>query len=93
MTVQERKSKMAATVADWQASGLSQVEYSRAHNIKLATLRYQITRMRQTADEHPDFIQIGGFGSREIHIRYPNGVELILPAEVQAGLLRSLIHI
>ncbi|NCA76141.1 MAG: hypothetical protein EOM90_07385 [Alphaproteobacteria bacterium] len=93
MTLQERKSKMAANVQDWQTSGLSQVEYARANNIKVATLRYQITRFRQTADEQPAFIQIGGISSQEIHIRYPHGVELILPAQVPAGLLRSLIHI
>ena len=93
MTIQERKSKMASNVQDWQTSGQSQVEYALTHNIKVATLRYQITRFRQMTDDQPSFIQIGGIGSQEIHIRYPHGVELILPAQVPAGLLRSLIHI
>lgn len=93
MTLQEKKNKMVAIVQDWQESGLTQVEFARNHNIKLATLRYWITRHRQTPDDQPAFIQIGGIGSQGIHIRYPHGVELILPAQTTAGLLRSLIHI
>ena len=92
MTLQERKSKMATIVQDWQTSGQSQVEYARVHNIKVATLRYRISRHRRIADEQPAFIQISGIASQEIHIRYPHGVELILPSQVSAGLLRSLIH-
>lgn len=84
---------MSAIVLDWQSSGNTQVAYARTHNIKLVTLRYWISRHRQTADDQPAFIQIGGMGSQEIHIRYPHGVELILPAQVPAGFLRSLIHI
>ena len=93
MTLQEKKSKMAITVKNWQESGLSQVEYSRNHDIKLATLRYWIFKYRQSIEDQPAFIQISGINSQSIHIRYPHGVELVLPAQVSAGLLRSLIHI
>jgi hypothetical protein len=93
MTLQEKKSKMATTVQNWQESGLSQVEYARNHDIKLSTLRYWIFKHRQAIEDQPAFIQISGIGSQNIHIRYPHGVELVLPVQASTGLLRSLIHI
>ena len=93
MTLQERRNKMTAIVQEWQASGLSQVEYARTHGIKLSTLRYWIARHRKIGDDQPAFIQIGGMGSQGIHIHYPHGVELVLPVQIPMGLLKSLIHI
>ena len=93
MTRQENKSKRATIVKNWQESGLSQAEYAKTHGIKLVTLRYWILKNRQSADDQPAFIQLNGISSQDIHIRYPNGVELFLPAQVSAGLLRSLLHI
>ncbi len=93
MTLQEKKNKMATAVQNWQESGLSQVEYARNYDIKLSTLRYWIFKYRQAVEDQPAFIQINGIGSQNIHIRYPHGVELVLPAQVSTGLLRSLIHI
>jgi hypothetical protein len=93
MTRQENKSKMAAIVQNWQESGQSQAEYSRTHDIKLVTLRYWILKLRHPGDDQSDFIQINGINAQDIHIRYPNGVELFLPVQASAGLLRSLIHI
>lgn len=93
MTRQENKSKMASLVQNWQESGLSQVEYSKTYGIKIATLRYWILKLRHSDDDQPAFIQLNGIGPQDIHIRYPNGVELFLPVQASAGLLRSLIHI
>jgi transposase-like protein len=93
MTRQENKSKMATIIQNWQESGLSQSEYARTHDIKLVTLRYWILKHRQSSDDRPAFIQLNGISSQDIHIRYPNGVELILPRQASAGLLRTLIHI
>ena len=93
MTRQENKSKMASIVQNWQESGLSQVEYAKAHEIKLATLRYWIFKHRQSTDDQPGFIRLNGISPQDIHIHYPNGVELFLPVQASAGLLRYLIHI
>jgi hypothetical protein len=93
MTRQENKSKMATIIQNWQESGLSQSEYARTHDIKLVTLRYWILKHRQLADGPSAFIQLNGISSQDIHIRYPNGVELFLPVQSSVGLLRTLIHI
>jgi len=83
---------MAAIVQDWQESGLSQVEFARHHDIKPATLRYWILKQRQVTDDRPAFIPLNSIVSQGIHIRYPHGVELILPFQVPAGLIRLLIQ-
>ena len=93
MTDQENKNKMLAIVKEWQESGLNQVEYARTHDIKLVTLRYWITKQKQSAKAKPAFVQLNGIVSQGIHIRYPHGVELVLPVHTPAGYLRSLIHI
>jgi hypothetical protein len=92
MTLQEKKIKMAAIILDWQTSGLSQVEYAGIHGFKLNTFRYWVSKQRQSGEKQAAFIQIGGAVTRIIHIRYPHGVELILPFQTPAGLLRSLIN-
>lgn len=93
MTRQERKSMMLGIANEWRESGLSQVEFARTHNIKLITLRYWITKQKQSNKDHPAFIQLHGISSQGIHIRYPHGVELVLPVQTPAGFLKSLIHI
>ena len=93
MTLQEKKIKMAAIVSDWQSSGLSQVEYASIHGFKLNTFRYWVSKQRQSGEKQSGFIQIGGAVCQSIHIRYPHGVELILPVQTPAGLLRSLISL
>jgi len=92
MTNQERNSKMAAIVKNWVESGLTQVEFARNHNVKLATLRYWIAKNRKASEHQPSFIQINGPVTSGIHIRYAHGVEVVLPYQTPLGLIRSLIQ-
>jgi hypothetical protein len=93
MTLQEKKSKMTAIIETWQQSGLTQIEFARDHAIKLSTFRYWIAKLRENKEDQPAFIHIGGSFTQGIHIRYPHGVELVLPFQTPGGLIRSLIHI
>jgi len=93
MTFEDKRSQMTAMVDLWRQSGLSQTEFSHLQNVKLATLRYWIHKQRQGETHGSGFIQLGGLPSSGISIRYPNGVELILPAQVPAGYLKMLINI
>lgn len=92
MTIRERNSKMTTIVKTWADSGLTQVEFAKTHNIKLATLRYWIAKNRRVSEHGPSFIQISGPVTSGIHIRYPHGVELMLPFQTPLGVIRSLIH-
>jgi hypothetical protein len=98
MTLQEKKSRMAAIVSDWQASGMSQVEYARVHNFRISNLRYWVSRQRSKAEDGKGFMQLTPDSwvkpqeSQNIRIRYPHGVELLLPANSPMNLIRELIR-
>ena len=92
MTLQDKRSQMITLVDQWRQSGLSQAGFAQAQNIKLAKLRYWIHKQRHD-DKPSGFIQLDGLPLSGISIRYPNGVELILPAQVPAGYLKMLISI
>jgi len=93
MTLQDKRSQMITLVEQWRQSGLSQAGFAQVQNVKLAKLRYWIHKQRQGETPGSGFIQLNGLVSSGIIIRYPNGVELILPAQVPAGYLKSLINI
>jgi hypothetical protein len=93
MTFQDKRSQMTAMVEQWRQSGLSQAGFAQVQNIKLAKLRYWIHKQRQGDTPGSGFIQLSGLTSSGISIRYPNGIELILPAQVPAGYLKMLINI
>ena len=84
---------MITLVEQWRQSGLSQAGFAQVQNIKLAKLRYWIHKQRHGETNGPAFIQLNALPSSGISIRYPNGVELILPAQVPAGYLKMLISI
>lgn len=81
---------MGSMVQDWQASGLTQIEYASVHEVNLSKLRYWIRKSAGAEPPQPAFIQLGQ--PQGIQIRYPHGVEVILPAQTPAVLLRQLIH-
>lgn len=91
MTRQDKRSMMLTLVEQWQQSGLSQVEFARVQNLTLVKFRYWVHRYRQQDGTKPGFIQLSGFAGGDISIRYPNGVELALPAHTPVGVIRSLI--
>jgi hypothetical protein len=91
MTLQDKRSRMTTMVEQWRLSGLSQAEFSQIQNVKLSKLRYWIHKQRVDETHGSGFIQLNGLPSSGISIRYPNGVELILPSQVPAGYLKMLI--
>jgi len=93
MTRHDKRSMMLALVNQWQQSGLSQAEFSRVQNIKTVQLRYWIRKLRQHDFPGSGFIQLSQISSSGFSIRYPNGVELILPVQVPARYLKMLISI
>jgi hypothetical protein len=93
MTFQDKRSQMTAMVEQWRQSGLSQAGFAHVQNINLAKLRYWIHKQRLGESHGSGFIQLSGLPSSGISIRYPNGVELILPAQVPAGYLKMLINL
>lgn len=92
MTRQDKRAGMLKLVEQWQQSGLSQGEFARIQNMTLVKLRYWIGRWRQSSNDTSGFIQLSGCSGQDISIRYPNGVELMLPARTPVGYIKSLIN-
>lgn len=93
MNKEEKRRQMLSLVEQWQQSDMSQVAFARANNVKLFTLRYWIRKSRQQQDSSPAFIQLDGNIDTGIILRYPNGVELLLPAQVSANLVKGLVNL
>ena len=93
MTQTEKRALMQTLVSQWKEGGLSQCAFAAQNNLTLVTFRYWINKLKPEAvDDDSAFIQINGFGTQGISLRYPNGVELMLPIQTPVGVLRSLIH-
>lgn len=83
---------MLSLVDRWKESGMSQVDFARSHQVDLSKFRYWVCRQRKDQGGDPAFIELNGFSLPDINIRYPNGVELSLPAQTSVVVLRSLIN-
>ena len=92
MTSSEKREWMYELVRQWKNSGLSQAKYAEQHSLTLVKFRYWIKRLNEPADNESGFVQLNGFSSQSISLRYPNGVELLLPAQTPVNVLNGLIH-
>ena len=92
MTQTEKRALMQTLVSQWKDSGLSQAKFAEQHNLTLVKFRYWIQKLTPNAVDDSAFIQINGFATQGISLRYPNGVELILPVQTPVAVLRSLIQ-
>ncbi len=93
MNKEEKRQKMSTLVEQWQQSGMSQIAFARSNNIKLFTLRYWINKIRQQQEESSAFIQLNEPTGTSIILRYPNGVELLLPVHTSASLIKGLVNL
>ena len=92
MSREEKREEMLAMVEHWQSSGMTQKEYAREHGIKLSKLRYWIRRHREEME--PDgFISLPLPGDNAIRLLYPNGIELRLPAQTPAKVVRYFLEL
>jgi hypothetical protein len=92
MTSLEKRELMNQLVCQWKDSGLSQSKFAAQHNLTLVKFRYWIKKLKAPYGEEPGFIQLNGFTAQGISLRYPNGVELVLPTQTPVNVLNSLIH-
>ena len=95
--------EMYPIVEDWQASGLTQKEYSRRHGMPKHILPYWAARYRQEKngeDEKPvGFAPIkfatpvGATPERNVEIVLPNGIVVRLPDRVSPSYLQQVLRI
>ena len=83
---------MLSLVDRWQQSGLSQAEFASNNDINAFTLRYWINKSRRKDDGGSSFIQINDPIGAPVCLRYPNGVELLLPVHTPVHMIKGLVH-
>jgi hypothetical protein len=86
-----QREKMQTIVNQWQESGKSQAEFARNNQLNLHCFRYWVSKFRKEGGG-PGFIALDGFVPGQICLHYPNGVELLLPAQTPVSVLKGLIH-
>jgi hypothetical protein len=88
----EHKKQMYSHYQLWKQSNLSQVEYAEQHQMKIHTFKYWIQKFNKEQTKSSGFIAIEPQIPTEINIRYPNGVELAMPAQTSVKIIRELIQ-
>jgi len=93
MSKSKKRKEMFSIVEQWQQSGMSQKAFSRANGINVYTLRYWINKSSQRQNELSGFVQLKEPAVADICLRYPNGVELLLPAHTPMSLIKGLANL
>ena len=92
MNKTDRKEQMRELVGQWQASGQSQKDFASENNLNLHTFKYWIYKFRRDDQPLEGFIRLDDIPVQEISLRYPNGVELMVPTCTPATVLMDLIR-
>lgn len=91
---QARTEQMQSIIEQWEQSGQSQRAFAQANNINYYTFRYWIEKLYKK-ELHSGFIELPNVssGNSAICLRYPNGVELLLPGQTPLSTLKGLIKL
>ncbi len=94
MENQSRKVRMQKLIEQWQQSGKSQKAFTTDNNINYHTFRYWIEKFN-SQENTSEFIQLNksSVTGANICLRYPNGIELLLPAQIPLNLLKGLLRL
>ncbi len=93
MSKSKKRSEMFSIVEQWQQSGMSQKAFSQEKGINIYTLRYWINKSSRQQNESSGFVQLNEPSVADICLRYPNGVELLLPVHTSLSLIKGLINL
>ncbi len=93
MKNQSQREKMIALVTEWKESGKTQVSFAQEHEISLYTFKYWIYKFRQEGTTPGGFIRLDQIAAPELCLRYPNGVELLVPFGTPYSTIREFINL
>jgi hypothetical protein len=89
-----KQEQMFELVQLWQQSGESAKSFVAHQGIALSKFLYWRKKFRdQQQPGSGSFIQLHTGMSADLRLRYPNGVELMLPVNTPAGMIRELISL
>jgi hypothetical protein len=90
----ELRDRMFTLVKQWEESGDSQHEFAEKHQIKPSKFKYWIKKRANEDDSRvvPSFIPLTNpISTSHYFLRFPNGVELHVPANTPMNTLRQFI--
>lgn len=90
MTLQEKKGAMFQMMENWEQSGKTQIDFCEENKISVLKFRYWLKKYREK-DIDFGFVQLNPVTEQELRIRYPNGVEILIPNQTPVCVIRSLV--
>ncbi len=84
---------MYELVEQWNVSGKTQAEFAREQQIGFHTFKYWLQKFRGKDDGQGRFIPLERIALADIRVRYPNGVELLVPAHTPTTTLVGLVKL
>lgn len=86
---------MFSLIESWENSNLKQKDFTSQHNISMAKFKYWLKKYRDYNRNNAaeDFVQIEPETSTDYLIKYPNGVEILVPSNVGSHNLKTLIYL
>jgi len=93
MSSKEKQRRMFELVEQWKQSGETLKDFATFQGIALSGLQYWHKKYRDHRAPASVFIQMRSSGHTQLRLRYPNGVELMMPAGSPAALIAELIRL
>jgi hypothetical protein len=88
----ELRDRMLALVKQWEDSGDSQHDFAEKHQISPSKFKYWIRKANGKSPVEPSFIPLTNpISASHYFLRFPNGVELHVPANTPIHALRQFI--
>ena len=86
----QKREAMLALVEEWRQSGETQTHFAAKHQISFAKFQYWVRKSKAAATPE-GFLELPLPSSWQICVRYPNGVELLLPPGMAAAQVLTFI--
>lgn len=93
MSRTENKDHMLKLVQQFHESGISQAEFSKSKGIHLLKFRYWLQKSKECQVKESPFVELTGQILQNISLRYPNGVEILIPPHTSVQVIKSLIYL
>jgi hypothetical protein len=95
-TIEERE-RFLSLVDQWQESGMTRTAFAASIGMKLSKFYYWTEQHNKLSKKKSDFIEIPipvvPAPPKDIILRYPNGIELILPHDFLVETIKALTQL
>lgn len=93
MSSKEKQERMFELIRRWKASGETMKDFVAYQGVALSKFQYWHKKYREQKESSGGVIQMRAGGLTEIRLRYPNGVEVLIPQGFPSSMITELIHL